>query len=162
MNGKKSDLRKKLSISTERVEKLNILLSDPANLLINRLLALIDKYGGLDEINRRAKEAGGIENLKRRLEEENSPYLDDIVWEEYIYYYTNYGIRLVLNINAGTILIGSLMHKLGINNEFKISAFVGINNPFSVLWAFILAKLFSREDGSTSLIGLNFSNSVNK
>lgn len=299
MNCKKSDLRKKLFISPQRLKELNMLFNDPSNSLINRLLELIDKYGGPEEINRRAEEAGRMENLKRRLEEENSPYLDDIVWleeqrekrafvslqdyrrkvlgkkgeaqnriwknpvtleisalqffpwliseakhsierqelmpgriirvrnmkeqerdmgdllataaavkiigssfvealdtrgtdgsnihlggletitgyfggvgqpnnyplkwaEEYLYYYTNYGIRQVLNINAGTILIGYLMHKLGINNEFKISVFVGIDNPFSVLWALMLAKLFSREDGSTSLVGLNFSNSVNK
>jgi len=80
--------------------------------------------------------------------------------DEFLYYYTNYGIYQVLNINAGTILIGYLIHRLGINNEFKISVFVGTDNPYSVLWTLMLAKLFSRPDGTTPLIGFNLSNSV--
>ncbi len=39
--------------------------------------------------------------------------------------------------------------------------FVGNDNPWSVLWTLMTARLFSRPDGSSSLIGFNFSNSVN-
>jgi hypothetical protein len=81
--------------------------------------------------------------------------------DEFLYYYTNYGIYQVLNINAGTILIGFLIYLLGINNEFKISVFVGNDNPYSILSTLLLAKLFARPDGTTSLIGFNLSNSVN-
>lgn len=81
--------------------------------------------------------------------------------EEYLYYYTTYGIRQVLNINPGTVLLGYMLHKLGINNEFKISVFMGNDNPYAALWTLIGAKLFAREDGSTPLIGFNWSNSVN-
>lgn len=81
--------------------------------------------------------------------------------DEFLYYYTNYGIRQVLNINPGTVLVGYLIHRLGISNEFKISVFMGNDNPYSVLWTLMTAKLFSREDGSTPLIGFNFSNSIN-
>jgi hypothetical protein len=81
--------------------------------------------------------------------------------DEFLYYYTNFGIYQVLNINAGTILMGYLIHRLGINNEFKISVFVGNDNPYSVLWTLLTAKLFSRPDGATPLIGFNLSNSVN-
>jgi hypothetical protein len=80
--------------------------------------------------------------------------------DEYLYYYTQYGIRQVLNINPGTVLLGYLLHKLGIDIEFKISVFMGNDNPYSVLWTLLAARLFSREDGSTSLIGFNLSNSV--
>ncbi len=45
--------------------------------------------------------------------------------------------------------------------EFKISVFMGNDNPYSVLWTLIGAKLFSRPDGTSPLIGFNFSNSVN-
>jgi hypothetical protein len=38
---------------------------------------------------------------------------------------------------------------------------MGNDNPFAVLWTLMAARLFSREDGTTSLIGFNFSNSVN-
>jgi hypothetical protein len=53
------------------------------------------------------------------------------------------------------------MHRLGIDNEFKISVFMGNDNPFAILWTLITARLFSREDGRTSLIGFNLSNSAN-
>jgi hypothetical protein len=81
--------------------------------------------------------------------------------DEYLKYYTTYGIRQVLNINSGTILAAYMLHKLGIDNEFKISVYVGNDNPFSILWTLMTAKLFSRRSGSTSLIGFNLSNSVN-
>jgi len=82
--------------------------------------------------------------------------------DEFLYYYTNYGIYQVLNINAGTILLGYLIHRLGINNEFKISVFVGTDNSYFILWTFMMARLFARPDGTTPLIGFNLSNSVNK
>jgi hypothetical protein len=81
--------------------------------------------------------------------------------DEYLYYYTNYGVKQVLNINLGTILLGYFLHKLGINNEFKISVFVGNDNPYSCFWTLLAAKLFAREDGTSPLIGFNLANSVN-
>ena len=84
-----------------------------------------------------------------------------LMWiDEYLYYYTNYGIRQVLNVNSGTILLGYLLHKLGIDIQFKISVFVGNDNPYAALWTLIGARLFARNDGTTSLIGFNWSNSV--
>ena len=81
--------------------------------------------------------------------------------DEYLYYYTNYGIRQVLNINPGTIFVAYMLYKLGIDNEFKISVYMGNDNPFAVFWTLMAARMLSRDDGTTSLIGLNFSNSVN-
>ncbi len=81
--------------------------------------------------------------------------------DEFLYYYTTYGIKQVLNINPGTVLLGYLLHKLGIEIEFKISVFMGNDNPYAALWTLIGATLFGRDDGSTSLIGFNWSNSVN-
>lgn len=81
--------------------------------------------------------------------------------DEVLYFYTTYGIRQVLNLNSGTILLGYLLHRLGIDIEFKISVFVGNDNPYAALWTLIGAKLFSRPDGSTPLVGFNWSNSVN-
>ena len=84
-----------------------------------------------------------------------------IKWvQEYLKFYTTYGVRQVLNINPGTVLVGYLLHKLGVNNEFKISVFMGNDNPFSILWTLTTARLFSRDDGTTSLIGFNLSNSA--
>ncbi len=81
--------------------------------------------------------------------------------DEFLYYYTNYGIQAALNINPGTVIIGYMLHKLGIDLEYKISVFMGNDNPFSCFWTLMTAKLFSREDGSSPLIGFNLSNSVN-
>jgi hypothetical protein len=81
--------------------------------------------------------------------------------DEFLYYYTNYGIRQVLNINPGTVLLGYLLHRLGVDNEFKISVYMGNDNPYAAFWTLIGAKLFSREDGTSPLIGFNWSNSIN-
>lgn len=80
--------------------------------------------------------------------------------DEYLHYYTTYGVKQVLNVNSGSILVGYMMHKLGIDMEFKISVFTGNDNPFACLWTMMTAKLFSRSDGSSPLIGFNLSNSV--
>ena len=81
--------------------------------------------------------------------------------DEFLHYYTEYGLRQVLNINPGTVLLGYWLQKLGINMEFKISVYLGNDNPYAILWTLMTAKLFSRDDGSTPLIGFNLSNSVN-
>ena len=81
--------------------------------------------------------------------------------DEYLYYFTNYGVKQVLNINPGTVFIAYILHKLGIDIEFKISVFMGNDNPYSVLWTLLMAKLFSRDDGTTPLVGFNLSNAVN-
>lgn len=81
--------------------------------------------------------------------------------DELLYYLTEYGISQVLNTNAGTVLVGYMLYKLGINFEFKISVFMGNDNPYAGLWTLIGAKLFAREDGSSPLCGFNWSNSIN-
>jgi len=287
------DLRSALKISVQRVDELNALLTDPNNPVISGLLEVIDRYGGPQEINRRAAEAARLESLMARLEQADSPYFKDLQWlidqrdqeafismadynhkvngasvlnqknavtleisalqyfpwlisearrciqagelmpgrfirvrrmveqeadngdimavaaamqimgasyvetldtkgtdgsnvhlggpetitgyfggigqpnqyplkwaEEFLKYYTTYGIRQVLNINPGTVLVGYLMHRLGIDNEFKISVFMGNDNPFAILWTLLTARLFAREGGATSLIGFNLSNST--
>lgn len=85
-----------------------------------------------------------------------------LMWlDEFLYYYTNYGVQHVLNFNAGTILIGFMLYKLGVDIQFKISVFFGSDNPYHALWIMMMAKLFAREDGSSPLIGFNWSNSIN-
>ena len=292
-----SDLRNRLKISTKRLDEINNFLLDPDNELINNLLAIVEKYGGPEEINRKASEARKLDNLMAQLKQKNSQYTTDLEWlieqrdknafiklpeyrknilgqkagditfnektavtleisalqyfpwlitqakqsiekkqlmpgrfirvrnmkeqvadddviavaagmqivgasyvetldtkgtdgsnvhlggpetiagyfggvgspndyplkwvDEYLHFYTTYGVRQVLNINPGTVFAGYMLHKLGIDNEFKISVFMGNDNPFAILWTLMAARLLSREDGTTSLIGFNFSNSVN-
>ncbi len=80
--------------------------------------------------------------------------------DEFLYYYTNYGVQHVLNFNAGTILLAFLLYKLGVDINFKISVYFGADNPYHALWIMTMAKLFSRDDGTSPLIGFNWSNSV--
>jgi hypothetical protein len=297
------ELRNNLRINEENLRQINDFLLQDGNPLITDLLNIVDKYGGVVEINKKAREADKLDNLLAMLKKSNSPYLKDIEWlskqreknafisipeyrrkvlgvksnskrfdesfavtleisafnffpwlieeakkaiadqelmparyirvrsmkeqvedddivatqaamqiigasfvetldtkgtlpgldgtpfnrhlggpelitgyfggigmpndlslrwvEEYLHYYTTYGVRQVLNINTGSVLLGYFLYKLGIDMEFKISVFLGVDNPYSVLWTLMTAKLFSRPDGSTPLIGFNLSNSVN-
>ncbi len=291
-------LRNRLRISETRLEEINALLLDPNTQVVSDLLAVVEKYGTVEEINRKAEQSRTLSNLMGRLKEMASPYLADLEWlieqrekeafisiadyrrkvlgdkahtmtfeddlavtleisalqyfpfliaearqsiangelmpgryirvrkmkeqeadngdilavaaamqivgasyvetldtkgtdgsnvhlggpetimgylggigqpnrhalewlDELLYYYTTYGIKQVLNINPGTVLLGYLLHKLGVDIEFKISVFMGNDNPYAALWTLIGARLFSRDDGSTPLIGFNWSNSVN-
>jgi hypothetical protein len=105
---------------------------------------------------------GGPETITGYFGGVGQPNEHALQWlDEYLYYYTNYGIRQVLNINPGTVLLGYLLHRLGVDIEFKISVFMGNDNPYSALWTLLTAKLFSRDDGTSPLIGFNWSNSVN-
>ena len=81
--------------------------------------------------------------------------------DEFLYYYTNYGVYQVLNINPGTVFLGYMLHRLGVDIEFKISVFMGNDNPYAGLWTLLGARLFAREDGSSPLIGFNWGNSAN-
>ena len=289
--------RDRLRIAHSRLDEINALLLDPNSRVVNDFLAVVEKYGTVQEINRKAQEARQIPSLMARLKEAQSPYLDNLEWlmeerdrgafvsvadyrrsvlgkrvdsvafdehlavvleisafqyfpwllgearqaierrevmpgrfirvrkmqeeehdhgdilavaaamqiigasyvetldtkgtdgsnvhlggpatitgyfggvgqpnhyalkwlDEYLYYYTTYGIKQVLNINPGTVLLGYLLHKLGVDNEFKISVFMGNDNPYAALWTLLGARLFARDDGTCPLVGFNWSNSV--
>ena len=292
------ELRNRLRISENQLDRINALLLDPDMRVITDFLKVIEKHGTVDEINAKAREARKLSGLMERLKKEHSPYLADLKWliaqrdqgafvsiagfrrsvlgdradamtfkndlavtleisalqyfpfliaqakqaidkkevmpgrfirvrrmkeqeadngdilavaaamqivgasyvetldtkgtdgsnihlggpetitgyfggvgqpneyalkwlDEFLYYYTTYGIKQVLNVNPGTVLLGYLLHKLGVDIEFKISVYMGNDNPYAALWTLIGASLFSREDETTSLIGFNWSNSVN-
>ncbi len=80
--------------------------------------------------------------------------------DECLYYYTTYGVQQVLNINPGTVLLGYFLYRIGVDIQFKISVFMGNDNPYAGFWTLLGAKLFARDDGSSPLIGFNWSNSV--
>ena len=291
------NLRERLRIAQEPLDEINALLLDPDSRVVNDFLAVVEKYGTVEEINRKAEQARRLPNLMAQLKEISSPYIADLEWlieqrdqrafisiadyrrkvlgdrademsfdddfaitleisalqyfpfliaearqaiergelmpgryirvrqmkeqvadgdilavaaamqivgasyvetldtkgtdgsnvhlggpetitgyfggvgqpndhalewlDEFLYYYTTYGIKQVLNINPGTVLLAYFLHKLGVDNEFKISVYMGNDNPYAALWTFIGAKLFSRPDGTSPLIGFNWSNSIN-
>ncbi|MEK7667255.1 MAG: hypothetical protein AAB409_01250, partial [Gemmatimonadota bacterium] len=105
---------------------------------------------------------GGPETITGYFGGVGQPNDHPLLWlDEFLYYYTTYGVQQVLNINPGTVLVGYLLYRLGVDIEFKISVFMGNDNPYAGLWTLIGAKLFAREDGTSPLIGFNWSNSVN-
>jgi hypothetical protein len=294
--------KKALKINPKRIEEINEFLTRTDNPLVTGLLDVIEKHGGVGEINKKAEKARKLENLLAQLEAKNSEYVNDLIWlqeqrddhafisipdyrrkimgeqaektkyddsfavtleisacqyfpwlieeakqsiqkqelmpgrfirvrnmaeqtadnqviafaaamqivgasyvetldtkgtypgpdgapvnvhlggpdtitgyfggvgmpnkfplkwaDEYLHYYTKYGVKQVLNINPGSVLLGYMMHKLGIDMEFKISVYMGNDNPYACLWTLMTAKLFSRDDGTSPLIGFNLSNSV--
>ena len=105
---------------------------------------------------------GGPETITGYFGGVGQPNRHALKWlDEFLHYYTTYGIRQVLNVNPGTVLLAYFLYKLGVDNEFKISVYMGNDNPYAVLWTLLTAKLFARDDGTTPLIGFNLSNSVN-
>jgi hypothetical protein len=85
-----------------------------------------------------------------------------LLWiDEYLYYYTKYGIKQVLNISPGTVFTGFMLYRMGVDIQFKISVFMGNDNAFSVMWTLMMARMLARHDGSTPLVGFNISNSAN-
>jgi hypothetical protein len=126
-------------IGASYVETLDTKGTDGSNIHLNGPATITGYFGGIGQPNDHA-----------------------LRWlDEFLYYYTRYGVRQVLNINAGTILLGFLLHRLGVDIEFKISVFFGSDNPYHALWTLLAAKLFAREDGRSPLIGFNWSNSAN-
>ena len=126
-------------IGASYVETLDTKGADGSNIHLNGPETITGYFGGIGQPNGYA--------LK---------WLD-----EFLYYYTHYGVRQVLNFNAGTILLGFLLHRLGVDIEFKISVFFGSDNPYHAMYTLLAAKLFAREDGTSPLIGFNWSNAVN-
>jgi hypothetical protein len=105
---------------------------------------------------------GGPETITGYFGGIGQPNEHALMWlDEFLYYYTNYGVQHVLNFNAGTILLGFLLHRIGVDIQFKISVFFGSDNPYHALWILTMAKLLSRDDGTSPLIGFNWSNSIN-
>jgi hypothetical protein len=126
-------------IGASYVETLDTKGTDGSNIHLNGPATITGYFGGIGQPNDHA-----------------------LQWaDELLYYYTRYGVRQVLNINAGTVLVGYLLYRLGIDIEFKISVFMGNDNPYAGLWTLIGAKLFARDDGTSPLIGFNWGNSAN-
>jgi hypothetical protein len=126
-------------MGTSFVETLDTKGTDGSNLHLGGPATITGYFGGIGQPNEHA-----------------------LMWlDEFLYYYTNFGVQHVLNFNAGTILLGFLLYRLGVDINFKISVYFGSDNPYHALWIMTMAKLLSRDDGTTPLIGFNWSNSIN-
>ena len=75
-----SNLEKLLTIGQDKLDAVNQVLTDPDNVMISNLAALVEKLGGAQAINAKASRARQLENLLARLKEIGSPYLADLDW----------------------------------------------------------------------------------
>ncbi len=105
---------------------------------------------------------GGPETITGYFGGVGQPNDHAIKWlDEFLYYYTEYGVYQVLNVNPGTVMLSYMLHRIGVDIEFKISVYMGNDNPYAALWTLLGAKLFARDDGTSPLIGFNWANSIN-
>ena len=74
------NLRNKLLIDERRLNEINRFLLNPNNKIINDFFKVIDKYGGPDEINRKAKESGKLDKIMRKLKKKESLFVKDLKW----------------------------------------------------------------------------------
>ena len=75
-----SAFTERLRINDEILREINDFLLKEDNPLINGLLKTVEKYGDVDEINRKAREARKLENLMARLDVKNPLYVKDLEW----------------------------------------------------------------------------------
>ncbi|MCJ7699052.1 hypothetical protein MUO56_02215, partial [Candidatus Bathyarchaeota archaeon] len=57
------DYRRRLKINEDNLTEINRFLLKKDNPIVDEVLKTVEKYGGIDEINRKAKEAGRIDSL---------------------------------------------------------------------------------------------------
>src|SRR5699024_8860726 len=71
------------------------------------------------------------------------------------------GVRQVLNINLGSMLMCYWLARIGVDIEFKVSVLEGVDNPWYFMNLLIMAELFRGPNGKTPLVGMNPTNSAN-
>jgi phosphoenolpyruvate synthase/pyruvate phosphate dikinase len=74
------NMLEQLKISEKKLGEVNSMLMNPSNTLVGKFFEVVNKYGTVDEINKKADEARKLENLSKRLKSIDSPYLKDIEW----------------------------------------------------------------------------------
>src|SRR4030042_5283003 len=75
-------IRQLLKIDHSRLDALNSILLDPDMTVINDFLKVVDKYGTIEEINRKAEQAGQLDYLLKKVEKTNPEYINDLKWLE--------------------------------------------------------------------------------
>ena len=76
----RDDMRARLRIEAADADAVNQFLASPDNPFVESLFDVLDKYGGVDQINGAADEAGKLETRLERLRDERSPYLAGVEW----------------------------------------------------------------------------------
>jgi len=74
-----------------------------------------------------------------------------LMWlDEFLYYYTNYGVQACAHLKRRNDPAGaSCSTAWGVNIQFKISVFLGSDNPYHALWIMTRGrKMFSAKYGA--------------
>jgi len=74
------DLKGKLKINAKNLKEINDFILRKDNPLVDKLLEIVERHGGINEINRKAKENRKLENLMKKLEKKKSPFIKDLEW----------------------------------------------------------------------------------
>ncbi|MGB7873051.1 MAG: hypothetical protein WBL25_01615, partial [Anaerolineales bacterium] len=72
--------REMLKIPAGRLEAINSVLLDPDSKVMQGFMDVVAKYGTPEEINIKAKAAGKLENLLKKVEQVRPEYLEDLQW----------------------------------------------------------------------------------
>lgn len=73
-------IRQLLKIDASRLDSLNSILMDPEMTVVNDFLKVVEKYGSPGEINRKAEQAGRLENLLMKVGSTKPEFLADLKW----------------------------------------------------------------------------------
>src|ERR1700690_3776777 len=76
----RAEMRERLLIQAADVAAVNAFLASPDNPFVNSLIDVVEKYGGVEQINRAADEPRRLETRLARLREKPPPYLADTEW----------------------------------------------------------------------------------
>jgi hypothetical protein len=75
-------LRQLLKIPYDRLDDINAVLLDPDMRVVDDFLAVVEKFGTPEEINRKAAQARQLRTLLKRVEDKKPEYLSDLKWLE--------------------------------------------------------------------------------
>ena len=74
------ELRKRLEIGADQLAAINSILLDPDSKVVSGLLEVVSRYGTPEEINAKAEEAGKLENLLTKVQQDTPDYYQDLLW----------------------------------------------------------------------------------
>ena len=72
------DLRKRLTITPDRLEAINRVLLNPDSQVVNNFLEVVSRHGTPDEINRKAEQARQLPRLLDRVRQKKPEYLEQL------------------------------------------------------------------------------------
>jgi hypothetical protein len=73
-------MKETLQIGYEKIDRINQFFLQDDNPVIEPLLNLVEKYGGPDRINQKARSNGRLELLMERVRQNNPEYAANLEW----------------------------------------------------------------------------------